>query len=289
MRLDKYVCEKYPELSRNKVQEMIQQGYILVNQENKKANYQLKESDDVQVTMMEDKYLALTPYPLPLDVRYEDKDVIVINKEKNIVVHPSATSREITLVHGLMHHCKDLSTINGVYRPGIVHRIDKDTTGLLIVAKNDNAHRHLSEQLSNKQVNRVYYALVHGVIENDFGTIDAPIGRDPNDRQKMCITAKNSKEAITHFKVVERFKNYTLVECRLETGRTHQIRVHMQYIKHPIVGDQKYSYRKTLNTNGQMLHAHTLHFIHPTTNEIVAVYAELPEYFKTLLEELRHE
>lgn len=289
MRLDKYVCEKYPDLSRNKVQQMIEEGYVLVNGEEKKSNYKLREEDQVEVSLMPSEELDLSPVDLNLDVAYEDSDVIVINKGKNIVVHPTSTSKEVTLVHGLLHHCQDLSTINGVYRPGIVHRIDKDTTGLLIVAKNDNAHRSLSEQLSSKEVSRKYYALVHGVISNDFGTIDAPIGRDIHDRQKMCVTAKNSKDAITHFKVVERFKNYTLVECSLETGRTHQIRVHMQYIKYPIVGDSKYSYRKTLDTNGQMLHAFELTFTHPLTNEKITVNAPLPPYFLDILEELRRE
>lgn len=289
MRLDKYVCEKHPDLSRNKVQQMIEEGYVLVNGEEKKSNYRLREEDQIEVSLMPSEELDLSPVDLNLDVAYEDSDVIVINKGKNIVVHPTSTSKEVTLVHGLLHHCQDLSTINGIYRPGIVHRIDKDTTGLLIVAKNDNAHRSLSEQLSSKEVSRKYYALVHGVILNDFGTIDAPIGRDIHDRQKMCVTAKNSKEAITHFKVVERFKNYTLVECSLETGRTHQIRVHMQYIKYPIVGDSKYSYRKTLDTNGQMLHAFELTFNHPTTNKKTTVSAPLPQYFLDILEELRRE
>lgn len=289
MRIDKYVCNEYPNLSRNKVQQMISEGYVLVNGQETKANYQLKESDEVSVTQMPDEPLDLTPVDLKLDVIYEDKDVIVINKSKNIVVHPTSTSKEVTLVHGLLFHCKDLSTINGIYRPGIVHRIDKDTTGLLIVAKNDLSHRSLSKQLSEKKVSRKYYALVHGVIPNDFGTIDAPIGRDPSDRQKMCVTNKNAKEALTHFKVVERFKKYTLIECRLETGRTHQIRVHMQYIKYPIVGDTKYSFRKTLNTNGQMLHAFGLEFIHPSTQQKMELTCPLPEYFTEILEELRRE
>lgn len=288
-RLDKYVANLYPELSRNKVQEMINEGYILVNNEVKKANYRLHASDEVIVNMMETKPLEIEPVNMNLDIRYEDSDVVVINKAKNIVVHPSETSKEKTLVHGLLYQIKDLSGINGVLRPGIVHRIDKNTSGLLIVAKNDKAHNALAEQLKNKTVSRKYYALVHGVIENDYGTIDAPIGRDVHDRQKMAITSKNSKDAITHFKVIKRFKNYTLVECELETGRTHQIRVHMQYIKHPIVGDPKYSYRKTLNTNGQLLHAHELEFIHPTSGEKIIVNAPLPEEFERILEEIGNE
>ena len=214
---------------------------------------------------------------------------IIINKPKGMIVHPTAGSQRDTLVNGLLYHCKDLSGINGVLRPGIVHRIDKDTTGLLIVAKNDKAHLSLAEQLKDKTVSRLYYALVHGVIEHDYGTIDAPIGRDPKDRQKMCVTSLNSKNAVTHFKVVERFKEYTLVECKLETGRTHQIRVHMQYIKHPVMGDPKYSYRKTRDCNGQMLHAHQLTFVHPSTNEKVVVDAPLPKQFEDILEELRQE
>ena len=222
-------------------------------------------------------------------MRYEDEDVIVINKPKNIVVHPAAGNQTGTLVNGLLYHCKDLSGINGTLRPGIVHRIDKDTTGLLIVAKNDLAHASLSKQLQSKTVNRLYYALVHGVIQHDFGTIDAPIGRDVKDRQKMAVTSTNSKDARTHFQVIERFENYTLVECRLETGRTHQIRVHMQYIGHPVVGDEKYSYRKTMQTNGQLLHAHQLTFQHPRTGEMITVEAELPKQFADILEELRQE
>lgn len=224
---------------------------------------------------------------IPLDIRYEDEDVIVINKPKGMVVHPANGNQHGTLVNALLYHVKDLSGINGVLRPGIVHRIDKDTTGLLIVAKNDMAHASLSKQLQTKSVNRLYYALVHGVIPHDFGTIDAPIGRDVNDRQKMAVTSTNSKDARTHFKVIERFQEYTLVECRLETGRTHQIRVHMQYIGYPVVGDEKYSYRKTMKTNGQLLHAHQLTFVHPRTQQQITVEAPLPEQFETILKELR--
>ena len=231
--------------------------------------------------------LDLEPQDLHLDVVYEDEDVIVINKPKGMIVHPTSGSQKDTLVNGLLYHCKDLSGINGVMRPGIVHRIDKDTTGLLIVAKNDKAHESLANQLKDKSVSRKYYALVHGVIAHDFGTIDAPIGRDPKDRQKMCVIAKNSKHAVTHFKVIERFKEYTLVECSLETGRTHQIRVHMQYIGHPVVGDPKYSYRKTMNCNGQLLHAHELTFVHPSTQEKMVVEAKLPLQFEEILNDLR--
>ncbi|MGL5541641.1 MAG: RluA family pseudouridine synthase [Erysipelotrichaceae bacterium] len=287
VRLDKIITKYAEDFTRSRVQNLIDEGNVFVNDVAQKANYKVKTNDTIVVEYEDDAEIEAIPEEMDLDVRYEDSDVIVINKPRGIVVHPSTGNLHGTLVNGLLFHCKDLSGINGVLRPGIVHRIDKDTTGLLIVAKNDKAHLSLSEQLQKKTVNRLYYALVHGVIEHDFGTIDAPIGRDPKDRQKMCVTATNSKQAVTHFKVVERFKNYTLVECRLETGRTHQIRVHMQYIQHPIVGDEKYSYRKTMQTGGQMLHAHQLEFVHPTTHETVVVNAPLPEQFETILQQLR--
>lgn len=287
IRIDKYLTEKCEDLSRSRVQELIQDGTITVNDKNVKANYKLKSGDVIFIQEVQDKELEAKPEEMDLDIRYEDHDVIVLNKPKGIVVHPAPGALSHTLVNGLLYHCKDLSGINGVLRPGIVHRIDKDTTGLLIVAKNDKAHVSLSEQLSKKEVSRKYYALVHGVIEHEFGTIDAPIGRDVKDRQKMAVTALNSKNAVTHFKVVERFKNYTLVECKLETGRTHQIRVHMQYIGHPVVGDEKYSYRKTMQTGGQLLHAHELQFVHPSTNETIIVEAELPKQFEDILKEIR--
>ena len=285
-RLDKYICEK-EDLSRSRIQGLLSEGLILVNGIACKANYKVKPQDHITASFEDEMAMEAIPEEMDLDIRYEDEDVIVINKPKNIVVHPAAGNQTGTLVNGLLYHCKDLSGINGVLRPGIVHRIDKDTTGLLIVAKNDMAHTSLSEQLQSKSVNRLYYALVHGVIEHEFGTIDAPIGRDVKDRQKMAVTSTNSKDARTHFKVIERFADYTLVECRLETGRTHQIRVHMQYIGHPVVGDEKYSYRKTMQTNGQLLHAHQLTFVHPRTKETVTVEAELPQQFADILEELR--
>lgn len=286
-RLDKYVSEKEAELSRSRVQTMIEEGNVFVNGAPAKANYKVKVGEKVTLFVEDDRELEVEAEDLPLDICYEDHDVIVINKPKGMVVHPANGNQTGTLVNALLFHCKDLSGINGVLRPGIVHRIDKDTTGLLIVAKNDIAHTSLSKQLQTKSVNRLYYALVHGVIPHDFGTIDAPIGRDVNDRQKMAITANNSKDARTHFKVIERFKEYTLVECRLETGRTHQIRVHMQYIGHPVVGDEKYSYRKTMKVGGQLLHAHQLTFVHPRTNEQLTVDAPLPKLFEDVLEELR--
>lgn len=288
VRLDKYLSMVDEDFTRSRIQNLVEEGNILINGKLAKNNSKLKLNDEIDINYVDDSECTAKAENIDLDIVYEDNDVIVINKQKGIVVHPSLSNTSGTIVNGLLYHCKDLSGINGVLRPGIVHRIDKDTTGLLIVAKNDKAHLSLSEQLKNKTVNRLYYALVHGVIEHDFGTIDAPIGRDPKDRQKMCVTSKNSKDAVTHFKVLERFKEFTFVECRLETGRTHQIRVHMQYIKHPIVGDDKYSYRKTRNdTNGQMLHAFELNFVHPTTNEEKKVSVGLPKYFEDILEELR--
>lgn len=285
-RADK-VISKLEDLSRSYVQILMEKECILLNGNPCKPNTKVKENDHIVIEYEDETELDLEPQDLHLDVVYEDEDVIVINKPKGMIVHPTSGSQKDTLVNGLLYHCKDLSGINGVMRPGIVHRIDKDTTGLLIVAKNDKAHESLANQLKDKSVSRKYYALVHGVIAHDFGTIDAPIGRDPKDRQKMCVIAKNSKHAVTHFKVIERFKEYTLVECSLETGRTHQIRVHMQYIGHPVVGDPKYSYRKTMNCNGQLLHAHELTFVHPSTQEKMVVEAKLPLQFEEILNDLR--
>ena len=287
-RIDKVIA-KYEDVTRSYAQNLLDDQCVLLNGSPCKANAKVKENDRIQLEYDDEIELETQPQDLNLDVAYEDSDVIVVNKPKGMIVHPTMGKQRDTLVNGLLYHCKDLSGINGVLRPGIVHRIDKDTTGLLIAAKNDKAHLSLAEQLKDKTVNRLYYALVHGVLEHDYGTIDAPIGRDPKDRQKMCVTSKNSKNAITHFKVVERFKNYTLVECRLETGRTHQIRVHMQYIGFPIMGDPKYSYRKTRDCGGQMLHAHQLTFVHPSTNEKIIVNAELPQQFKDILNELREQ
>lgn len=287
-RIDK-VAAVYEGVTRSYIQNLILDNALLLNGVPVKANTKVKENDCIVLHYDDQKELETQPQDIELDIRYEDSDVIVINKPKGMVVHPTLASQKDTLVNALLYHCKDLSGINGVLRPGIVHRIDKDTTGLLIVAKNDRAHLSLAEQLKSKSVSRLYYALVHGVIEHDYGTIDAPIGRDPKDRQKMCVTAKNSKHAVTHFKVIERFKKTTLVECSLETGRTHQIRVHMQYIGFPIVGDPKYSYRKTRDCGGQMLHAHQLKFIHPTLNKEIVVDAPMPEQFEKMLEEYRKE
>lgn len=286
-RIDKFIVDKGETLSRSRIQTLIKDGFILANGSSIKNNYKVKKNDEITLVLPPEEAMEAQPVDMDLDIRYEDSDVIVVNKAKGIVVHPAVGNTTGTLVNGLLYHCKDLSGINGILRPGIVHRIDKDTTGLLIVAKNDHAHRELVKQLQDKTVNRLYYALVHGVIEHEFGTIDAPIGRDVKDRQKMAVTADNSRDARTHFKVLERFANYTFVECRLETGRTHQIRVHMQYIGYPIVGDTKYSYRKTMDVGGQLLHAHQLSFVHPTSGETIQVECELPERFETVLDEIR--
>lgn len=286
VRVDRFVAANAEELSRSYIQQLINDGQVLVNGLQVKNNTKLKVNDVVEVNLPEVKELEAVPQKMDLNIVYEDHDVIVINKPKNMVVHPGVGNPDGTLVNGLLYHCKDLSGINGVLRPGIVHRIDKDTTGLLVVCKNDKAHESLSQQLKDKTAFRKYIALVHGVMPHEYGTIDAPIGRDEKDRQKMAVTAKNSREAVTHFKVLKRYKQYTLLECVLETGRTHQIRVHMQYIGFPIVGDPKYSIRKTLNTNGQMLHACELSFIHPATGEKMTFEAPLPEEFTAVLNTL---
>ena len=276
-------------ISRSRVQELIAQGKVSVNGAGAKSSLRLAEGDHIRIDHDEPAALDVEAQDIPLDIRYEDEDVIVINKPRGMVVHPAAGNQRDTLVNALLYHCRDLSGINGVLRPGIVHRIDKDTTGLIIVAKNDAAHLDLSQQLQRKSVSRLYYALVHGDFAHDHGTIDAPIGRDEKDRQKMAVTEKNSRDARTHFRVIERFRGFTLVECRLETGRTHQIRVHMRYIGHPVAGDEKYGYRKTLKTGGQLLHAHQLEFIHPRTKEKVVVEAPLPDDFAAVLKTLREE
>ena len=287
-RIDRFLNE-FLDLSRNRIQMLIIDGNILVNEAIVKSNYRLKKDDEIKIHIPENEEYEVVGENIPITIVYEDEDVMVVNKPKGMVVHPAPGNLHNTLVNAILYHCKDLSGINGVLRPGIVHRIDKDTSGLLIIAKNDVAHKSLSEQLQNKSVARRYYALVHGEIPHEFGTIDAPIGRDVKNRKRMCVCEQNSKDAITHFKVLERFEAYTLIECSLETGRTHQIRVHMKYIKFPIVGDETYSYKKTMNTNGQLLHAYELEFMHPTTKKKVVVQADMPDVFKEILEELRKE
>lgn len=290
MRIDKLLMTKEIGVtSRTQVQNYIADGHLLVNGSVQKANYKVRKNDEIQLTIPDAVDMSILPQNIPLDIVYEDSDVIVVNKPSGMIVHPSAGVYKDTLVNALLYHCKDLSGINGVNRPGIVHRIDKDTSGLLMVAKNDVAHQFLSQQLQDKTVDRKYYALVHGVINHNYGKIEAPIGRDPNDRQAMKVTDMNAKEAVTNFRVVERFKNYTLVECQLETGRTHQIRVHMQYIGHPVVGDPKYGRRRDDTTFGQYLHAKILGFEHPRTHEHLVFDSQLPQEFYDFIKEIEGE
>ncbi|MEN2766522.1 RluA family pseudouridine synthase [Ornithinibacillus xuwenensis] len=286
-RIDKIISNVNQEQSRSQVQLWINKELVKVNGEIVKANYKCQEGDLITWSIPESEPLDIEPENIPLAILYEDKDLLVVNKPKGMVVHPSAGHQRGTLVNALLYHCDDLSGINGVERPGIVHRIDKDTSGLLVVAKNDKAHSSLAEQLSNKEVERKYVAVVHGVINHDTGMVDAPIGRDPKDRQKMSVV-ENGKHAVTHFQVLNRFQEYTHIECQLETGRTHQIRVHMRYIGFPLVGDPKYGPRKTLDTEGQVLHAKVLGFKHPTTGEWLHFEAEPPAYFVELLTTLEN-
>ncbi|MFF1989868.1 RluA family pseudouridine synthase [Bacillus mycoides] len=281
-RIDKFVAEINSEWSRSQVQQWIKDAVVTVNGKSVKGNYKVKGNDEITVTIPEPEELDIQPEDMNLEVYYEDADVLVVNKPRGMVVHPAPGHTKGTLVNGLMHHCTDLSGINGVMRPGIVHRIDKDTSGLLMVAKNDMAHESLVNQLVAKTVTRRYKAIVHGVIPHDKGTIDAPIGRDKKERQSMTVD-ENGKNAVTHFQVLERFKDFTLVECRLETGRTHQIRVHMKYIGYPLAGDPKYGPKKTLDMNGQALHAGILGFDHPRTGEYIEFEAPIPEVFEEAL------
>jgi len=287
-RLDTYLSNNIEELSRSKISKLIKNKNILVNGNIVKSGYTIKEGDVIEIDYIEE-VMDVNPEKMDLDIVYEDNDVIVVNKANGIVVHPAVGNFSGTLVNGLMYHSKNLSDINGEFRPGIVHRIDAYTTGLLMVAKNNKAHEKLSKQLEQKTTTRCYYALVWGVINNDTGTIDAPIGRDINDRKKMAVTDVNAKEAVTHFKVLERYKNATLIELKLETGRTHQIRVHMNYIGHPVVNDPVYGKRKLIDETGQCLHAKTLGFVHPTTNEYIEFDSNLPECFTNILDKLKNE
>lgn len=285
-RIDKVVSTLDPEWSRSQVQQWIKEGNVLVNGAQVKTNYKCSLDDKLEIVIPEPEILDVIPEEMDLEIYYEDHDVLVVNKPKGMVVHPAPGHMTGTLVNGLMAHCKDLSGINGVLRPGIVHRIDKDTSGLLMVAKNDMAHESLVNQLVAKSVTRKYKALVHGNIPHDHGTIDAPLGRDSKDRQSMTVV-DNGKNAVTHFNVLERFQDFTLVECQLETGRTHQIRVHMKYIGYPLAGDPKYGPKKTLDLGGQALHAGLLGFDHPRTGEYLEFEAPMPEYFTELLNQLR--
>ncbi|EGQ0395708.1 RluA family pseudouridine synthase [Staphylococcus pseudintermedius] len=287
-RIDKILPEFNSEWSRSQLQEWIKEGLIEVNGKAVKSNYKLKLGDRIEITEKEVVEADIQAENLNLDIYYEDDDVAIVYKPKGMVVHPSPGHYTGTLVNGLMYQIKNLSGINGEIRPGIVHRIDKDTSGLLMVAKNDVAHRSLVEQLMAKTVKRKYIALVHGHIPHEFGTIDAPIGRNKNDRQSMAVV-DDGKESVTHFNVIETFKNYTLVECELETGRTHQIRVHMKYIGYPLVGDPKYGPKKTLEIGGQALHAGLIGFEHPKTGEYIERFAPLPAEFEAVIEQVRKE
>ncbi len=288
IRIDKALADLDSKLSRAAIQRMLDEGDIKVNGKEVKASYKLNLSDKVEVTIKDAVEVDIKPEDIPLDVVYEDKDILVVNKQKGLVVHPGNGNPDGTLVNAIMARCKDsLSGVGGKIRPGIVHRIDKDTSGLLIIAKNDEAHINLSEQIKNHEVNKTYLALVRGVIKNNNITIDMPIARSDRDRTKMAVS-KNGKNAITHVKVLERFDGFTYVEVNIETGRTHQIRVHLSQIGYPIVGDTVYSNGKNpFGVEGQMLHSYKLEFVHPITKENMSLEAKLPEYFEDVLDKLR--
>ena len=289
-RIDKFLSDSIPDLSRSYIQKLIKEEQVTVNQKVVKSNYKLNTGDQLKLTEPELTEPDIVAEDIPLDILYEDSDLLILNKPKGMVVHPSAGHYSGTLVNALMHYCKDdLSGINGVMRPGIVHRIDMDTTGSLLVCKNDFTHNDIAQQLKVHSITRVYHAIVHGVLKDDEGTIDAPIGRHPVDRKKMSINHKNGKEAVTHYKVLQRFCNYTYIECRLETGRTHQIRVHMASIGHPLLGDMVYGPAKApTKLQGQTLHAKTIRIKHPKTGDYLEIDAPLPEYFVNLLKKLEN-
>ena len=289
-RLDVFLVTYQPELSRSHIQKLIDQGAVLVDGQVRKANYKLRGGETVSLVIPEAEPVSVEPENIPLDVLYEDKDIIVINKPRGMVVHPAAGVHTGTLVNALLYHCHDLSGINGEIRPGIVHRLDRDTSGVLVCAKNDVAHLDLAEQISTKTAHRVYRAIVHGNIKEEAGIIKGDIGRHPIDRKKMAIVRENGKPAVTHFKVLERFGEYTLVECRLETGRTHQIRVHMTSIGHPLVNDPKYGPKKSspFAIKGQALHSLSLTLNHPVTKEEMTFTAPLPQDMEKILTGLRN-
>ncbi|WP_081505084.1 RluA family pseudouridine synthase [Paenibacillus senegalensis] len=289
-RIDKWISGFMEEdVSRTQIQDWIRSGHVLVNEKQVKPNYKLQLDDRLLLQIPEPEELSIEPEDIALDVVYEDSDVIVVNKPRGMVVHPAPGHASGTLVNALLYHCKDLSGINGVLRPGIVHRIDKDTSGLLMAAKNDKAHASLAAQLKEHSVNRKYKAIVHGTVSHEQGTIEAPIGRDPSDRKLFTVTDRNSKHAVTHFVLLEQMKNHCLLELKLETGRTHQIRVHMKYIGHPIVGDPVYSHSKRSGITGQALHAGVLGFEHPRSGKWLEFEAPLPDDMNKLLQRLRHQ
>lgn len=287
LRLDKAIANEYPDLSRTNIQRLIEENKVWVNKKNQKASYKVSIEDKIEIEEVEAQEIELKPQDIPLDIVYEDNDIIVVNKQKGLVVHPANGNPDGTLVNGIMAICKDtLSGIGGKIRPGIVHRLDKDTSGLIIIAKNDKAHINLSEQIKNREVKKTYLALVRGVIKENDATINMPISRSTKDRKKMAVS-KTGKEAITHFKVLKRYNNYTFLEVKIETGRTHQIRVHMSQIGYPIVGDMVYSNgRNPFAVEGQMLHAAKLSFKHPITNKELNLETPLPKYFLDILDKL---
>lgn len=288
-RIDVYLAEMIENMSRSQIQKIVNDGNVTVNEKIVKNNYKLKEDDEIILNLPEPVMLKVEPEDIPIDILYEDDDIVVVNKPQGMVVHPAPGNYSGTLVNALLYHCKNLSSINGVIRPGIVHRIDKDTSGVLVVAKNDVSHRSLAEQIKEHTVNRIYLAITEGVIKEDFGTINRPIARHPVERKKMAIV-EGGREAITHFTVLERFKENTYIQCKLETGRTHQIRVHMSSIGHPLVGDPVYGYKKQkYKLQGQALHATTLGFIHPTKKEYMEFTAAPPNYFRELIEKLQNQ
>ena len=288
-RLDVFLTKKQPELSRSHVQKLVADGRALVNGTVRKANFKLREGDEVSLVVPEPEAVEIKAEDIPLDVLYEDEDIIVVNKARGMVVHPASGVNSGTLVNALLFHCQDLSGINGEIRPGIVHRLDKDTSGVMVCAKNDKAHIDLAEQIRTKSAHRIYWAIVHGNIKEEAGIIKGDIGRHPTDRKKMAIVRENGKPAVTHFKVIERFGDYTLIECRLETGRTHQIRVHMTSIGHPLVNDPKYGPKKQspFAIDGQALHSLSLVLRHPSTGEEMTFTAPVPEDMNRILTGLR--
>lgn len=285
-RIDKYLAGQLEGVSRSKIQKLISEGQILVNEKEVKAKYKVSNGDEIVVTIPDPEPVDVVAQNLPLEIIYEDEDIVLINKDQGMVVHPGAGHKDGTLVNALLYHIDDLSGINGEIRPGIVHRLDKETSGILVVAKNDTAHVHLSKQLQERSMTKKYWTLVHGVIPHEHGTIDAPIGRDPKNRQQFTVI-KSGKEAISHFKVLERLKNFSLLEVSIETGRTHQIRVHLKYINYPVAGDKTYGPGKTIKGEGQFLHARSLEFVHPRTQETMIFEAPVPEIFERTLEDFR--
>ena len=290
IRIDKALSLVFEDFTRSHIQSVLSDGAVKVNGKTVGKSCKLSPGDEVVFTVPEPTILSAEPEDIPLDIVYEDECLLVVNKPKGMVVHPAAGNYDGTLVNALLYHCGDsLSGINGVLRPGIVHRIDKDTSGLLIVAKNDFAHRSLAEQIKEHSFTREYESIVFGNLKNDEGTVDAPIGRNPKDRKKMCVIEKNSKNAVTHYSVITRYKGYTHIKCKLETGRTHQIRVHMAYIGHPVSGDKVYGVKnEKVDFEGQCLHARKIGFIHPKTNEYIEFTSELPDYFKKYLKKLEN-